>query len=90
MQVRLLTGLLKPPRRFHMVSALPFGFLRLNGLIRSKYLAARLHGSEVAAVSGRHLDAFRTGIVRACCPYSWCMEKGFRVRGGERRAFVGL
>ena len=51
-----------------MVGVLPFGFLRLVGIIRSKYLPAGLHGSEGAAISVKHLDAFRTGIVRACWP----------------------
>ena len=52
----------------HMFGALPFGFLRLVWIIRSKYLPAGLHGSEAAAVSGRHLDAIRGSIVRACWP----------------------
>ena len=37
-------------------------------LIKSKYLPPGLHGSEGAAVSGKNVDSFRTGIVRACWP----------------------
>ena len=48
-----------------MVVASPFGFLRLVGFVRSKYLPAGLHGSEGAAISGKRLDAFRSGIVLA-------------------------
>ena len=60
--------LMKATSQVHMVGGLPYGFLRLVGLIRSNYLPASLDGSEGAAVSGKHLDAFRTGIVRACWP----------------------
>ena len=54
--------------KVHMVSALPFGFLRHIGLPRSKYLPAGLHGSEGAAFSSKNIDAFRSGIVKACWP----------------------
>ena len=46
-----------------MVGALPIGFLRLVGLIRSKFLSDRMHGSEGAAISGERLDALRTGVL---------------------------
>ena len=58
----------------HMVGALPFGFLRLVGFVRSKYLPAGLHGSEGAAISGKHLDAFRSGIVGTCWPKKLPMD----------------
>ena len=51
-----------------MVGALPFGFLRLVGFARAKFLPAGLHGSEGSHVSARNLSAFRTGIVKACWP----------------------
>ena len=40
----------------------------LLGLLAGLILPAGLHGSEGAAISGTSLDAFRTGIVRACWP----------------------
>ena len=51
-----------------IVGALPFGFLRLFGIIRSKYLPPGLHGAEGAHVYCKNLSSFRTGIVRACWP----------------------
>ena len=59
----------------HMVSAMPFGFLRLLGL--NVY---GLHGSEGAGVSSRHLDAFRIGIVRACWPKKMPMANPLALR----------
>ena len=35
----------KATSQVHLVSALPFGFLRLVGMVRSKFLLAGLHGS---------------------------------------------
>ena len=52
----------------HLVSALPFGFLRLVGIVRSKFLPAGLHGCEGAPISIRKVDSFRTANVRACWP----------------------
>ena len=49
-----------------MVGALPFGFLRLVGFVRTKFLPAGLHGAEGAHISCKNLSSFRTGIVRAC------------------------
>ena len=51
-----------------MVGALPFGFLRLVGIVRSKFLPAGLHGAEASHISGKNLSSFRTGIVKACWP----------------------
>ena len=51
-----------------MIGALPFGFLRLVGFARAKFLPAGLHGSEGSHVSSKNLSAFRTGIVKACWP----------------------
>ena len=51
-----------------MVGALPFGFLRLVGIVRSKFLPAGLHGAEGSHISCKNLSSFRTGIVRACWP----------------------
>ena len=51
-----------------MVGALPFGFLRLIGFDRAKFLLAGLHGSEGSHISLRNLSAFRTCIVKACWP----------------------
>ena len=48
----------------HLVIALPFAFLGLVDLVRSKYLPAGVHSSERAVVPGKYLDSFRTGIVR--------------------------
>ena len=42
---------IKATSQVHMVSALPFGFLRLVGFVRSTFLPAGLHGSEGAMVS---------------------------------------
>ena len=53
-----------------MIGALPFGFLRLVGIARAKFLPAGLHGSEGSHVSSKNLSAFRTGIVKACWPMS--------------------
>ena len=52
----------------HMVGALPFGFLRLVGIVRAKFLPAGLHGAEGSHVSFKNLSSFRTGIVKACWP----------------------
>ena len=52
----------------HLVSSLPFGFLRQSGLMHSKHLPAGLHSSEGAAGSGKNMDSFCTGVVRACWP----------------------
>ena len=51
-----------------MVGALPFGFLRLVGFARSKFLPAGLHGAEGSHISFKNLNSFRTGIVKACWP----------------------
>ena len=52
----------------HMVGALPFGFLRLVGFVRAKFLPAGMHGAEGSLVSCKKMASFRTGIVRACWP----------------------
>ena len=65
----------------HMFGALPFGFLMLISLVRSKYLPARLHGAEGAAISCGSLDSFRTGIVRACWPKKLPMANTHAVLG---------
>ena len=51
-----------------MVGALPFGFLRLVGFVRAKFLPAGLHGAEGSHISCKNLSSFRTGIVKACWP----------------------
>ena len=51
-----------------MVGALPFGFLRLVGIVRTKFLPASLHGAEGSHISCKNLNSFRTGIVSACWP----------------------
>ena len=51
-----------------MVGALPFGFLRLVGFVRTKFLPAGLHGAEWSHISCKNLSSFRTGIVKACWP----------------------
>ena len=50
------------------VGALPFGFLRLLHIIRSKFLPGGLHGSEGSHISSKNICSFRTGIVKACWP----------------------
>ena len=62
----LATGASKAISQVPFVGALPLGFLRFVGFVRTKFLPAGLHGSESAAVSGKSVDAFRTSIVRAC------------------------
>ena len=47
------------------VGALPLGFQRMLGLVRSKYLPGGLHGCEGAAVSVTALSSFRSAIARA-------------------------
>ena len=47
------------------VGALPLGFQRMLGLVRSKYLPGGLHGCEGAAVSVTALASFRAGVSRA-------------------------
>ena len=44
------------------VGALPLGFQRMLGLVRSKYLPGGLHGCEGAAVSVTALSSFRSAI----------------------------
>ena len=44
--------------RVHLISALPFGFLRLVGFALSKFLPAGLHGCEGAPISSRKVDSF--------------------------------
>ena len=48
-----------------VVGALPLGFQRMLGLVRSKYLPGGLHGCEGAAVSVIALASFRAVISRA-------------------------
>ena len=47
------------------VGALPLGFQRMLGMVRSKYLPGGLHGCEGAAVSVTALSSFRSAIARA-------------------------
>ena len=47
------------------VGALPLGFQRMLGLVRSKYLPGGLHGCEGAAVSVTALSSFRAAVSRA-------------------------
>ena len=47
------------------VGALPLGFQRMLGMVRSKYLPGGLHGCEGAAVSVTALCSFRSAIARA-------------------------
>ena len=51
-----------------MVGALPFWFLRLVGIVRSKFLPAGLHGAEGSHTSCKNLSSLRTVIVKACWP----------------------
>ena len=46
------------------VGALPLGFQRMLGLVRSKYLPGGLHGCD-AAISATALSSFRSAIARA-------------------------
>ena len=47
------------------VGALPLGFQRMVGMVRSKYLPGGLHGCEGAAVSVTALSSSRSAIARA-------------------------
>ena len=47
------------------VGALPLGFQRMLGMVRSKYLPGGLHGCEGAAVSVIALSSFRSAKARA-------------------------
>ena len=47
------------------VGALPLGFQRMLGMVRSKHLPDGLHGCEGAAVSVTALSSFRSAIARA-------------------------
>ena len=47
------------------VGALPLGFQRMLGMVRSKYLPGGLRGCEGAAVSVTALSSFRSAIARA-------------------------
>ena len=47
------------------VGALPMGFQRMLGMVRSKYLSGGLHGCEGAAVSVTALSSFRSAVPRA-------------------------
>ena len=47
------------------VGALPLGFQRMLGMVRSKYLPGGLHGCEGAAVSVTALSSFRSAISKA-------------------------
>ena len=40
----------------HLVGALPFGFLRLVGFVKAKYLPASLHGAEGAHISCKNFE----------------------------------
>ena len=51
-----------------ILGALPFGFLRLVGFARTKFLPAGLHGAQGSHISLKNLSSFRTGIVKACWP----------------------
>ena len=51
-----------------MIGALPFGFLRLVGIFRTKFLLVSLHGAEGSHISFKNLNSFWTGIVKACWP----------------------
>ena len=69
----------KATSQVHLVSALPFGFLRLVGMVRSQFLPAGLHGSEGASRSGKNLNAFRSSVVRACWPGKLPMSNPYAV-----------
>ena len=47
----------KATSQVQLVGALPFGFLKLVGFVRSKFLPAGLHGAECSAISGKNLLA---------------------------------
>ena len=47
------------------VGALPMGFQRMHGMVRSKYLPGGLHGCEGAAISVSALSSFRSAVARA-------------------------
>ena len=47
------------------VRALPLGFQRMLGMVRSKYLPGGVHGCESAAISVSALGSFRSAIARA-------------------------
>ena len=66
--VRWLVGLIQASSQVSMVGALPFGFLRLVGIVRAKFLPAGLHGAEGSHISLKKLNSLRTGIVKACWP----------------------
>ena len=51
--------------QFPAVGALPLGFQRMLGMVRSKYLPGGLHGCEGAAVAATALCSFHSAIVRA-------------------------
>ena len=63
----------------HVVGALPFGFLRLMGFVRAKFLPAGLRGAEGAHISCKSLISFQTRIVRACWPRKLPMANPFAV-----------
>ena len=50
------------------VGALPLGFQRMLGMVRSKYLPGGLHGCEGAAISVSALSSFRSAV--ACAVWS--------------------
>ena len=47
------------------VGALPLGFQRMLGMVRSRYLPGGLHGCEGAAISVSALGSFRSAVARA-------------------------
>ena len=47
------------------VGALPLGFQRMLGMVRSKYLLGGLHGCEGAAIPVSALGSFRSAVARA-------------------------
>ena len=47
------------------VGALPLGFQVKLGLVRGKYLLAKLHAAEASYVSSSFISAFRAAVVRA-------------------------
>ena len=61
----LNTGVKIATTQVPAVGALPLGFQRMLGMVRSKYLPGGLHGCEGAAISVSALSSFRSAIARA-------------------------
>ena len=74
----LARGAIQAISEVHMVGALPFGFLRLVGVVEANILSAGLHGAEGSHISCNNLSSFRTGLVRACWPKKLIIVSFFR------------